>query len=137
MTRLRRMLGRRGTILLAYGTVWALYGYGQLTIPQPDQRGLTLVLHLWPLSTWAWLWITAGTIAIAAAWMPPRRDWWGFLALVVIVIPWTLSYLASWWPLGIFPRGWVATAVWTVISVPVIVAAGWPEPPRPKGDPRP
>lgn len=132
MRRLGRTLGRRGAILLCYGLVWALYGYGQLISPQTDRRGLDLMLRAWPLSVWACLWITAGLIAVVASFLPQGRDAPGFVALVVIVIPWMLGYLLSWWPLGTFSRGWVAAAIWGVIAVPVIVVAGWREPPRPK-----
>jgi hypothetical protein len=126
-----RLLGRRGAILLSYGTVWALYGYGQLVSPQPDQRGLTLATQVLPLHVWGWLWIATGILALGAAFVPQGVDWFGFVALVLIVLPWMLSYLVS-WLLGDFPRGWVAAAVWAVIAVPVIVAAGWREVPRPK-----
>jgi hypothetical protein len=80
---------------------------------------------------WGWLFVTAGLCAAVAAFMRQGADWFGFVALVLIVLPWMLSYLAS-WALGDFPRGWVAAAVWAVIAVPVIVVAGWREPPRPK-----
>ncbi|MFJ8016256.1 hypothetical protein [Streptomyces sp. NPDC096339] len=129
--RLRRRLGRRGVILTCYGLVWILYGYGQLVTPQPDQRGLGLALRLIPLDTWAWGWITAGAIAVVCAWAPPGRDAAGFVGLVLIVVPWMASYLTT-WLLGDYPRGWVAAAIWTVITVPVMVVAGWPEPPRQK-----
>lgn len=109
--RLGGMLGRRGAILLSYGTVWALYGYGQIISPQPDQRGLTLAVQMWPLHVWGSLFITAGLMAAVAAWLRQGADWFGFVALVLIVLPWMLSYLAS-WVLGDFPRGWVAAAVW-------------------------
>jgi hypothetical protein len=42
--RLKRMLGRRGTILTCYGIVWLLVGWGQIVQPQPDQRGLQVAL---------------------------------------------------------------------------------------------
>lgn len=129
--RLGRSLGRRGAILLSYGTVWALYGYGQIISPQPDQRGLTLATNWLSLHTWGWLWIAAGLIAVVSAWLPQGVDWPGFLVLPLIVLPWMLSYLVSWLQ-GDFPRGWVAAAVWGVIAVPVIVTAGWREQPRPK-----
>jgi hypothetical protein len=129
--RLGRLLGRRGAILASYGTMWALYGYGQLISPQPDQRGLTLATQMAPLHVWGWLWIATGLIAVASAWMPQGVDWPGFLALPLIVLPWMLSYLTSWLQ-GDFPRGWVAAAVWAVVAVPVIVVAGWREPLRPK-----
>lgn len=129
--RLMRQLGRRGAILLSYGTVWSLYGYAQVVSPQPDQRGLTLAVQMLPLDVWGWLWTTAGLIALVSAWFPQGTDWPGFLALPLIVLPWMLSYLTSWIQ-GDFPRGWVAAAVWAVIAVPVLVVAGWPEPLRVK-----
>ena len=129
--RLGRMLGRRGAILLSYGTVWALYGYAQITTPQPDQRGLAPLLEQIPLTVWGWMWVATGLVAIVSAWMPQGRDWPAFLALPLIVLPWIYSYLAA-WITGEFPRGWVAAIVWGVIAVPVLVVAGWREPPRPK-----
>lgn len=125
--RLKRVLGRRGAMLASYGTVWVLYGYGQLITPQPDQRGLDLLLQAWPLQVWAGLWIATGCAALVAAWMPAGRDVFGFVALVAMVLPWMLGYLVSWWPLETFPRGWVAALIWAAISVPIVVSAGWPE----------
>lgn len=129
--RLGRALGRRGAILLSYGTVWALYGYAQLVTPQADQRGLDLALQLLPLHVWGWLWIGAGAVALVAAWVPQGVDWPGFLALPLIALPWWLSYMTAWIQ-GVFPRGWVVAAVWAAIAVPVLVVAGWREPPRVK-----
>lgn len=125
------MLGRRGTILSCYGTVWLLIGWGQLVQPQPDQRGLVLLLSWAPLQVWAWCWIVAGLVALVCAWLPQGRDAPGFVALVVIVVPWLASYLVSWF-LGVYPRGWAAAAVWTAITVPIMVVLGWQEPPRSK-----
>lgn len=129
--RLGRALGRRGAILLSYGTVWSLYGYAQVASPAPDQRGLTVATQWLPLAAWGWIWVTAGLLAIVAAFMKQGADWFGFVGLALIVLPWVTSYLAT-WLLGDFPRGWVAAAVWAVIAIPVIVVAGWREPPRPK-----
>ncbi|MFD9069133.1 hypothetical protein [Streptomyces lasiicapitis] len=129
--RLGRMLGRRGAILICYGTVWALYGYGQIVSPQPDQRGLEPLIEALSLDVWGSLWVATGLVAVGSAWLPQGRDWPGFLALPAIVLPWMGSYLAAWIS-GAFPRGWVAAAVWGVIAVPVIVVAGWREPPQVK-----
>ncbi|GGW98538.1 hypothetical protein [Streptomyces chartreusis] len=129
--RLGRTLGRRGAILLSYGAVWSLYGFAQITSPQPDQRGLQPLLELMSLTVWGWLWVATGLVAIVSAWMPQGRDWPGFLALPLMVLPWMASYLGA-WVAGDFPRGWVAALVWAVIAVPVLVVAGWREPPRMK-----
>ncbi|MFI6491202.1 hypothetical protein [Streptomyces sp. NPDC050564] len=129
--RLSRLLGRRGAILLCYGVVWAIIGYGQITAPAPDLRGLRLLLQTMPLYVWGWLWVASGLIAIVSAWLPPERDWPGFLALPLMVLPWTASYLIA-WIIGDFPRGWLASVVWGAIAAPVLVVAGWREPARPK-----
>lgn len=129
--RLSRMLGRRGAILLCYGVVWSIIGYGQITSPAPDLRGLRLLLQMMPLDVWGCLWVASGLIAIVSAWLPQGRDWPGFLALPLMVLPWTVSYLLA-WIIGDFPRGWVAAVVWGAIAAPVLVVAGWREPPRPK-----
>ncbi|MFD6113587.1 hypothetical protein ACFWG0_26240 [Streptomyces yangpuensis] len=129
--RLTRALGRRGAILSCYGLVWILYGYGQLVTPQVDQRGLHLVLNIRPLEFWGWCWIAAGLVALVCAWAPPGRDAAAFILLPLVVVPWMTSYLVAWLS-GAYPRGWVAAAVWAVITAPVLVVAGWQEPPRHK-----
>lgn len=129
--RLSRLLGRRGAILLSYGIVWAIIGYGQITSPAPDLRGLRLLLQMMPLDVWGWIWVASGLIAIISAWLPQEKDWPGFLALPLMVLPWAASYLLA-WIIGDFPRGWVAAVVWGAIAAPVLVTAGWREPPRPK-----
>lgn len=132
LRRAARRLGRRGGFLLAFGSLWALYGFGQLMEPLPDTSGIQLLLHAWPLDIWAWCWIACGLTAVTAAPQPQGRDWYGFPALLLIVAPWMCSYLVSWWPLGDNPRGWVTALIWAVAAVPVIVVAGWREPPTPE-----
>lgn len=132
LRRLARQLGRRGACLLSYGIVWAIIGYGQLISPQIDQRGLTLALSLMPLHAWGWCWIAAGIVAAVSAFVKQGFDWAGFCALLLLAFAWMLSYLVAWWPMDVFPRGWVAAAVYGALAVPVLVVAGWSEPPRRK-----
>ncbi len=129
--RLKRRLGRRGATLTPLGIVWILYGYSMIAQPLAAQRGLPLLLQRVSLDVWGWAWIVSGVVALVYAWAPPGRDAAGFVSLVLIVVPWTTGYLAS-WLLGDYPRGWVAAAVWTGLSVPILVALGWPEPARQK-----
>lgn len=129
--RLARALGRRGAFLLAIGMVWGLIGYGQVSSPPPDQRGLRLLLDRVPLEVWGWLWITAGLIAMVSAFLPQGSDRFGFLSLSLMVTPWIISYLVAWWQ-GTFPRGWIAAALYGGLAIGIMVVAGWGEPPRPK-----
>ena len=127
--RLTRRLGRRGALLSMKGVIATLYGSGQLVEPVRDTRGLRLLLKLGPLEVWGWAWITAGVIALVCAWLPPRRDWPGFLAVWAITAPWSMSYLVAWWPLGEYPRGWVASLIFGAFGAVCLVAIGWQEPP--------
>lgn len=129
--RLAQRLGRRGAFLLCFGTVWALIGYGQITAPQADKRGLHLLLDRVPLDVWGWLWITAGLVAVVSAFLRQGSDRFGFFALTLIVMPWIISYLVAWLQ-GIFPRGWVVSALYGALAIGIVVVAGWGEPPRPK-----
>lgn len=129
--RLGRALGRRGAFLLSIGMVWGLIGYGQLVSPQPDQRGLKLLLNRVPLEVWGWLWITAGVVAILSAFLRQGSDRFGFAALSLMVTPWIVSYLVAWGQ-GTFPRGWIASALYGGLAIGIMVVAGWSEPPRPK-----
>jgi hypothetical protein len=128
--RLAERLGRRGAILTLKGTIATLYGYGQLIEPPRDRRGLCLLLKLMPLDAWAGLWIAAGLIALVCAWLPPRKDWPGFLAVWAVTAPWSMAYLVAWWPLGEYPRGWVAALIFGAFGAVCLVAIGWDEPPR-------
>ncbi|MFF7310568.1 hypothetical protein [Streptomyces sp. NPDC008137] len=127
--RLTRRLGRRGALLTMKGIIATLYGSGQIIEPVRDTRGLRLLLTLWPLEVWGWAWITAGAIALVGAWLPPRRDWPGFLAVWAITAPWSMSYLVAWWPLDDYPRGWVAALIFGAFGAVCLVAIGWAEPP--------
>lgn len=127
--RLTRRLGRRGALLTCKGCVALGYGSGQIVQPTGDQDGLALLLKLRPLDFWGWVWITAGVIAVVCAWLPPRKDWPGFLAVWLIATPWAMAYLLSWWPLGLSSRGWVVAMIFGAFGSVCLVAIGWDEPP--------
>ncbi|MFF8910155.1 hypothetical protein [Streptomyces olivaceoviridis] len=134
--RLRQQLGRRGALLTMKGVMATGYGSGQVIAPPGDQRGLTLLLKIMPLTGWGWVWITAGLAALVCAWLPPRRDWPGFLAVWLIATPWALAYLVSWWPLDESPRGWVVAMIFAAFGAVCLVAIGWDEPPARSEPPR-
>ncbi|MEU3507704.1 hypothetical protein ABZ733_07210 [Streptomyces longwoodensis] len=134
--RLTGRLGRRGALLTLKGLIASLYGYGQLVEPIPDRRGLCLLLKGAPLEVWAVGWIVAGATALVCAWLPRRRDWPGFVAVWAITAPWSMAYLVAWWPLGEYPRGWVAALIFGAFGAVCLVAIGWDEPPARSEPPR-
>lgn len=127
---LSQRLGRRGALLTMKGVIATLYGYGQIVEPLRDRRGLCLLLKMMPLTAWAAVWIIAGLTALVCAWLPPRRDWPGFLAVWAITATWSMAYLVSWWPLGEYDRGWVASLIFGAFGTVCLVAIGWDEPPH-------
>ncbi|MGV4890424.1 hypothetical protein ACSR0Z_28170 [Streptomyces viridosporus] len=133
--RLSRRLGRRGALLTLKGIMATGYGVGQVVQPTGDLEGLALLLKWQPLDVWGWAWITAGVIALTCAWLPPRKDWPGFLAVWLIATPWAMAYLLSWWPLGQFPRGWIVAMIFGAFGAVCLVAIGWDEPPPARSEP--
>jgi hypothetical protein len=127
-------VGRRGTVLLALGAIFVLYGVSVLTAPTSPFGGFAPFGLA--VSPWGWLWIGCGALALTAA---PRRGHprWeaaGYNGLLLPPALWSLLHLGSWLahlagdPGN--PRGWVAATVWGALIVIVLVVAGWPEPPR-------
>lgn len=125
--RAARRVGRRGAVLMLKGVMAALYGYSLLVQPPVDQRGIRLLLDLMPVQAWGWAWIAAGVLAVGCAWRRQGRDWPGFPAVLVVVVPWSLGSLASWW-LYDNPRGWASAAIWAAFGGVTAIVAAWPEP---------
>lgn len=122
-----RRVGRRGAVLSLKGVMCVLYGYSLLVQPPADTRGVRLLLGLWPLHVWGWVWVAAGVLALGCAWLRQGRDWLGFPAVLVVVAPWSLGSLTSWW-LYDNPRGWVSAAIWAAFGGVTAIVAAWPEP---------
>lgn len=123
-------VGHRGATLILLGTIAALYGVSLITTPPPIQPpGLRLLLGLMDLRGWGVTLTAAGVIAVCCAPLKQGRDWPGFAALVLVWLPWSLSYLVSWWPQGENPRGWVSCLIFAAFAGVPAVGAGWDEPP--------
>lgn len=125
---LRRRCGRRGAFLLLYGAGEIQYGIGLIAEPPVDQRALALPVELFPLRWWGLLWIACGLIGIAHAAAASSRDKPGFIAQLLPPHIWALSNLASWWPLGTYPRGWASAASVLIVAGGLMIASGWVEP---------
>lgn len=124
-------VGHRGTMLILLGSVALLYGVGLvISPPAPKPIGLHLLLGLMGLHWWGITLITAGAIAVLCAPLRQGRDWPGWAALVAVWLPWSLSFLVSWWPDGDNPRGWISAAIFAAFAAIPAVAAQWDEPVR-------
>jgi hypothetical protein len=131
---LRRRLGRRGAFLLIIGVGKTCWGLSFLVDPPPTQ-GLQLLTSVCDIRHWAWLWIGAGAITLASAFVRIGRDLAGFVAALIPPTVWATSYTVAVLS-GDYSRGaWVA--IWYLTShVGVILwAATVPEhsvPPAPR-----
>lgn len=129
--RIRRQLGRRGHFLLILGIGKTCWGISFLVDP-PRAEGLQLLTQVCSLRHWSWLWIVAGLITTASAFLRVGRDRWGFVAALVPPSVWAIAYLAAVMS-GEYSRG-AYVAIWYLTShVGVIMwAATVPEHSVPK-----
>jgi hypothetical protein len=127
--RAARRLGHRGALLVLLGGIALLYGVSLLTVPpSPHPAGLRLLLSRMDLHGWGITLIVAGAVAVLYAPARQGRDWPGFTALVLVWLPWSLSYFVSWWPQGDNARGWVTGAIFAIFAAVPAVGATWDEP---------
>jgi hypothetical protein len=120
-TWLRYRIGRRGAFLgcmaaydLAYGAYLAL-GYPVRDIPLIGEQ------------PWGWMFISAGLILGGGAWA--RWDAPYYAVAISIKIVWALEFFR----LEAEAKGtgqWLRGCYWLALSLAVLVAAWWPEPPR-------
>jgi hypothetical protein len=128
------MLGRRGSFLLILGVGKTCWGVSFLVDP-PSDNGLQLLTSVCSLRHWSWLWIAAGLITTASAFLKIGRDRWGFYAALVPPSVWAIAYMSAVIS-GYYSRG-AYVAIWYLTShVGVIMwASGVPEysvPPAPR-----
>lgn len=112
--RLKQHLGRRGAFLAILGVGKTCWGIGFIVEPAPNPQGLDLLTDVCPLHCWAWLWISAGVITFASAWLRIGPDRWGFAVALVPPSVWAIAYLAAVLD-GTFPRGGFV-AIWYLTS---------------------
>lgn len=111
--RLRELLGRRGAFLLILGVGKTCWGIGMLVDPPPTQ-GLQLLTSLCDVRHWSWLWITAGLITGASAFLRIGRDRLGFVVATIPPTVWAIAYTAA-VVSGQFSRG-AYVAIWYLTS---------------------
>ncbi|MEU1088987.1 hypothetical protein ABZ401_19490 [Streptomyces sp. NPDC005892] len=130
-----RHLGRRGQILLILGVGKICWGIGFIVAPVTSAAGLSLLTDQCSLSSWAWLWIIAGAVTAASAFLKIGRDGLGFFAALLPPSVWAIAYLSAVLT-GEYARGGFVAAWYLTSHVGVILwAATVPEhsiPPPPR-----
>lgn len=131
--------GRRRVTLILFGTLWVAVGLGVLTGTEPrfTPREDTSFLSIMNSPLWGLLWLTCAVVAVIAGILRVRYkffDEWGFNALLIPPLTWTLAFMwseISWLITGGIigrDRGWIGSIVYLVICLAILVIAGWPDP---------
>ncbi|GHB55342.1 hypothetical protein GCM10010331_48960 [Streptomyces xanthochromogenes] len=126
--RLSKRLGRRGSILAAFGIFESFYGFGAATDPRYGVvRGVGVLTNLLPMEWWGALWMVAGFLALVFAFEPrPRWDRWGFAAATLPMSLWSGANFVAWIS-GSFSQAWTSGVTWGVFVYIAIRINGWPE----------
>jgi hypothetical protein len=126
--RLRKRLGRRGRILLAFGVMQILYGYGIAADPRYGVvRGVGVLTRLLPMWAWGGLWIACGAIAVVMAWeIRSSRDTWGYGALTLPMSLWSGANFVA-WVSNSYPQAWTSVCTWGAFVYIAAVINRWPE----------
>lgn len=142
-TRIFRLVGRRGLVLLIFGALWVTIGVGALTVPPPVPRfsgtgHAVPILSLLDGPQAGWIWVGSGAGAIVTGLVRRRRhgrDAVGFNFLLGPPILWALAYVWSFFMWVTTGEGrvsaWAASLVWVVFCAFIMLIAGWPDPDDP------
>lgn len=129
---LHRRLGFRGTSLLFLSLVWVAVG-ARIPGDPFDSPGYRLPLEYVPIPVRVGIWWVAAAVAIIAAWWPPGRTKWGFIALSVPASFRAFSYLGAALFYG-HPEILIHALLWLGVTGYVVNTSNWPEPPSLDGD---
>lgn len=83
-------IGRRGAMLLVLAAIWARLFLWPLLAGRAGSPDV--FYYLWPIEVRAGLWALTITVAVVAAFVPPRADAIGWVALVIM----PMQRLAAW-----------------------------------------
>lgn len=136
MSTVSQRVGRRGSALLFFVLLDAVYCYGLLTLPRPLTPFYAWMNSWMPLAVWAACWGGVGAVCLWYALRP--YDTPAFMAAVALKVAWGLAAFFG-WAAGVVDRGYVSAVIWLAFAAFVyLIAGGIPAaPPRPTGGWRP
>lgn len=136
----RRSNGRRRLLLGIIGLIWLAYGWGQMSSPTAAAKLFghlpSLIDEVLADHRSALLWVVCGLVGVAVAVLPQKRipDSWGFDALLLPPLIWTVLSGCSWLIFVITrgefgsPRGFVSAVIWSAAVAVLLITSGWPDP---------
>ena len=121
-------IGARGSMLLVLAALWTWL----FTIPllrAGELPDLDVIYYDWPIWLRVTGWIITSALAVAAAFVPPRKDWFGWVALSVMpaerMMFWGIAgveHIATNGASGEF-FAWYQTVLYTLLVTAVLVAS--------------
>jgi hypothetical protein len=144
--KLTRRFGRRALLLIVGGLAWLGIGASSMLAP-PIARfsggsdgKIDQALAYFDSPAIGIIWVIGGVVALTVGTFHHRLpDPVGFNALLTPPLIWTVMFLFS--TLARFageghPRAPVSLIVWTLVTLFILVIAGWPDPVTPPEEPR-
>lgn len=135
-----RPMGRRCTILIAFGLLWMLIGAGNILnrLDRFSRLGPGGPLQILDTPPWPGLpWILGGLAAVVCGILRPRleTDGWGFVGLSLPPFVWASFYAASWilswrWvsdDLYGRPENWLGVPIFLGVCGLVLFINRWPD----------
>lgn len=127
---LPRVNGRRGVFLLINTFLMVVIGTSYLRLPAIGSREPVFQWLPFPMSQLGWIWIFCSFVAFWSAFrQPPKSDRWGFIAAWCILGLFVGAYMST-WAISHVPSAWVTGSYYAVYGAFVVLAGGWPNPPK-------
>lgn len=124
LRRLTRRLGYSGLVLGVFGWFWFWIGVGVIARPDYDQHLIHTHLPIWARVA---LWCVCGAASMVLAWFRPAHNI-GFALLFIPPAERAISYCVALFA-GPNLQWVVGAAVWSSMTLAVVLFAAWPEPP--------
>ena len=130
---------RRRFLMLA-SVAYLVLGISYLATPVTAgrQAGFAWLPDALSISTLGWVWVVVAVgVTVASLVWPTSRtvERWCFTALTIPPTLWAGIFCAS-WLLGAHPVGYASMISYGLMSGMTLLAASWPNPPKPGGEAR-
>ena len=93
---MHRTIGARGAMLLTLSALWGWLFLLPLLLSEP-RTDIDVFYYSWPLAWHAVGWAGTLAAAVVAAFVPPRKDWFGWVALTIMPAQRFFAWLLAGW----------------------------------------